>query len=252
MSNSRFIPHVLATCFLMLACCGTNEHPATAPSVPETEPEPVAALPATPTGKTSLDLSFTVDPTLSIGTIDTTLDPEGVILGPRKGVCKTPLKGSIKAALLTKPDGSRHLQITRVSLSTTKASELVYEWSALLGEIRCTIPTGQLKITDHQLAGPSPLDGRNSFAKEGNLFSVTCPAHILGSGLVLKEAVGERKENLDIPVTEPVSVAGSCNHQDGQLVLHIPRAVLRDHFDLGKATLDLVFTGDITATCPEP
>ena len=92
----------------------------------------------------------------------------------------------------------------------------------------------------------------NRFRASGNRFSVKCPSHIRGSGLVLAKAVGERRENLDIPVTEPVPVAGSCTQHNGELILRIPGAALRDHFDLGKATLDLVFTGDITATCPAP
>ncbi|MDE0827248.1 MAG: hypothetical protein OSA48_10660 [Akkermansiaceae bacterium] len=67
-----------------------------------------------------------------------------------------------------------------------------------------------------------------------------------------KQTVGERKISLDIPVTDAVQLSGSCSRKNQQLILKIPAAVLRDHFDIGEATIDLTFTADITATCPAP
>lgn len=239
---------------LLLSCGGpppTASVAAGAAAEPPSSPAPEpVSVPVS--GGPPVALTFAVDPARSVGTIDTILDPDGVTLGPRPGRCQVPLRGTIKGTLQGGAAGRGTIRLTAVSLATTRDAHLHYEWSVLLGEIHCTIPGGSLTITDHALGGPAALDGDRRFRSPVNRFSVRCPARIRGSGLVLGKAVGAKNENLDIPVTGEVPVSGSCERRGDQLVLRIPGAVLRDHFDLGDAGLALVFTGDITATCPAP
>lgn len=233
--------------------CSWNTRAIPSPTA-ATHPPSIEASPllAPSTAPRSFALTFTVDPKQTVGTIDTTLDPEGATLGPKQGRCRCPMRGTISARLIKHPDGYQRVQITDVSLATTTAAVLLYDWNILIGDIHTTIPAGNLKITDHKLTGPTPLDPNGHFLTSGNLFSVKCPSNIRGTGLVLKKAVGERKVSLDIPVTDAVQLSGSCSRKDQQLILKIPAAVLRDHFDIGEATIDLIFTADITATCPVP
>jgi hypothetical protein len=197
-----------------------------------------------------IHLKFAIQPTLSTGNIRTVLDPEGPALGPRSSECRTPLRGSISAKLTTDSVGTRSLRFEEIDLQTTSEGRLLYNWSPLIGTISTTLPPGVLRISDHHIPGACPLAPDGSFHRPGHQFTVDCAGEIEGRGLILGKAVGKFRSPLDIPVTDLVTVSGSLTRQDNEFVLHIPAAVLRDRFDLDGAALDLVFTGDITATAP--
>jgi len=247
---------ILLLPLLALAACQSPD-PGPADFV---EPRPIAATPVAapapapnplPLPKAAkINLKFTVQPSRSTGSIHTTLDPDGPALGPRASECRTPLRGSIRARLTTGPAGSRSLHLEDVELQATSEGRLLYKWSPLIGTISTTLPAGVLRITDHHIPGACPLTMNGNFQVPGNRFTVGCAGDIEGRGLILGQAVGKFRAPLDIPVTDLVTVSGSLTRQDDEFVLRIPSAVLRDRFDLDGAALDLVFTGDITATAP--
>lgn len=217
---------------------------ATPPERPTSLPGATAPLPQHP----KIQLKFTVQPSRSTGRIRTTLDPDGSTLGPRSSECHSPLRGSISAQLTTGADGSQSLQVKQIDLQTTSEGTFVYKWSPLIGHINTTLPAGILRISDHHIPGAYVLDDDGSFQSQGNKFTVDCLGHIEGHGLILGKAVGKYESRLDIPVTELVTVSGSLTRLDEEFTLHIPSAILQDSYTIDGASLNLVFTGDITAT----
>ena len=89
---------------------------ATTATAPFLQEEPLVAV-----KQTTVDqLTFKIDPARSRSQISTTLDPDG--LGARTSKCTCQLKGEVQAQLTTRPDGTRFLNIGRISLVTTSSA----------------------------------------------------------------------------------------------------------------------------------
>jgi hypothetical protein len=192
-------------------------------------------------------LEFHLDSSRSSGLIATTLDP--LHLGARHSRSRCPLQGTITAKLTTSPDGTRSLALDSINLATSTNTHLKYDWTHLIGSIRGIIPSGILTIKHHTFSGPLKIDSRGAFRRPGYRFKVGGVCRIQGHGLLLKKLVGQSEESLTIAKTKPVVLDGTLVRRAGKWILEIPATVLKERFELDPkgSTLDLVFTGKITA-----
>lgn len=192
-------------------------------------------------------LEFHLDSSESSGLIATTLDP--LHLGARHSRSRCPLQGTITAKLTTSPDGTRSLALHSIDLATSTKAHLKYDWTPLIGSIRGIIPSGILTIKHHTFSGPLIIDSRGAFRRHGFRFKIGGICRIQGHGLLLKKLVGQSEESLTIAKTKPVVLDGTLVRRAGKWILKIPSAVLNERFELDSkgSTLDLVFTGKITA-----
>ena len=194
-------------------------------------------------------LEFDVDPARTTGRISLAIDPKGSVLGVRKAHADAPLKGTMKVKLIEDPNtGKTTMAILDMHLTNTRAYDMNFAWGGLVGSMNVNIATGVLKIVPNDFSSTGILGTDKKFNLPRCYFTVLGHSQVKGKGLVLKKAVGNKKVNLTMKKTEPVDLKGSIDIQNGTGTLHIPSAVLRDHFDLDGTQLDLVFTADITAT----
>ena len=242
---------LILSCTGLLTSCGfwKNDPPSppAAPTValPDTSDTPTKPLLA-PTTRT---LEFTVDTERTTGTIDLSLDPKGNLLDLRKARGIAPLKGRVIVKITEDPNTQkRKISIQDISLTNTTAYDMDFTWGALVGNININIPKGVLRIIPNELTGTSLIDPQHTFILPQSYFTVLGHSQVKGSGLVLAKAVENKKANLTMKKTEPVTLQGSIKMEGSKATLHIPRAVLRDQFDLDGTQLGLIFTADITAT----
>lgn len=209
---------------------------------------PSLAVGPPPAGKIAVEhLQFEVDASRSTGLIATTLDP--LHLGARHSKCRCPLRGTIDAKLTTSADGTKSLALESIDLATNANGHLKYDWTPLIGSIKGLIPTGILTIKDHTIPGPLVIDQRGTFRRAGYRFKVGGTCKVQGHGLLLKKRVGQSEEDLTIAKTEPVVLNGTLIRRAGEWILRIPSALMKDRFEIDDegSTLDLAFTGNITA-----
>lgn len=215
-----------------------------------TLPAPVSIAPELNAPRISTQESiwvFNVDSNRTHGKIDLSLDPKGSLLGAKPARDSAPLSGQVIVTVKPRSDGTNSIQFNRVNLTNTAKLLMPFKWSRFLGKINVNIPAGVLKITGHSFPNQTIIGKNGTFSIPRNFFTVGGQARVLGSGLVLGKAVGQRKVNLTIKKTEPVILTGSLITKNGNATLRIPAAVMRDQFDLGNAQLELTFTGDIVA-----
>lgn len=191
---------------------------------------------------------FNVDPNRSKGIIGLSFDPQGSLLGAKPAQDIAPIKGQIHLTVSTDASGKRRIKLKDVILTNTAALAMPFHWSRLVGSISVNIPVKVLKISRNSFIKPCHLREDGSFCLPENYFTVRGNAKVAGSGLILSKAVGNRDVDLTIKKTEQVEVTGSITVRKGVATLRIPSAVMRDQFDMEGSMLDLVFTGDITAT----
>lgn len=239
-------------CAMSLTSCGFWKNDPPTPSVnltvvpPVASPPPPAAPPVAPVTRT---LVFKVDTQRSTGTIDLAMDPKGSLLGLRKTRGTAPLKGKITVKL-TEGSSTQKQQITilDIQLTNSAAYDMDFSWGALVGSMNVHIAKGVLRIIPNDLSPTSLIESQGLFSLPNSYFTVLGHSQVKGTGLVLTKAVGNKKVNLTMKKTEPVTLKGSITIADGKATLHIPRAVLRDQFDLDGTALGLIFTADITTT----
>lgn len=192
---------------------------------------------------------FTVNPKLTTGTIDLAMDPKGAMLGTRTARDVAALKGKVIVSITEHPvTGERQIAIKDMLLTNTAAYQMDFAWGALVGSISVHIPARVLRILPNQMDQACALESNKLFSLPQSYFTVLGHSHTRGHGLVLSRAVGNKKVDLTMKKTEPVALSGTVKVNNGTATLHVPRAVLRDRFDLDGTKLDLVFTADITAT----
>jgi len=236
---------------LLLSSCGFWKKdlptPPTQPQITPTVSSPSPSAP--PLLPTSRTLVFSVDSQLTTGTIDLAMNPKGAMLGTRQTSGTAPLSGKVVVKITEDPStGKKEMSIQDIRLTNTKAYNMNFSWGALVGSMSVNIAKGVLRILPNEMNRTSILEPNQPFTLPQSYFTVLGHSQVRGKGLVLAKAVGNKKVNLTMKKTEPVTLRGTITTKAGVTTLRIPQAVLRDHFDLDGTQLGLVFTADITAT----
>jgi len=252
-------PHILRSLIALftvaLASCGFwKNNPIPLSNTTQPKP-PIQISQEVPKSTTPLNQQvtrtweFDVDPALTSGTIDLAMDPKGAVLGTRTARDAAAIRGKIIVKVIEdSSSGNRRMSIQDIRLTNTEAYHMDFSWGALVGSITVDIPAKVLRIIPNSMKQQCIIEPNKSFSLPQCYFTVLGHSHTRGHGLVLNKAVGNKKVDLTMKKTEQVSLRGTIKEANGIATLHIPRAVLRDHFDLDGTRLDLVFTADITAT----
>ncbi len=236
-------------CAVFLPACGFWKNDPAPPPIASTVVPTDSGQLMTSFAPTTKTVEFTIDTTRSTGTIDLSIDPKGGLLGSRKAHDTAALKGKVIVRIQEdRSTGKQQISLQDIRLTNIKGYDMDFTWGALVGNINVRIARNVLQIIPNHLSHTSLLSAQDTFVLPQSYFSVLGYSQVKGSGLVLTKAVGNKKVNLTMKKTEPVTLRGTIKMIGNQAILHIPRAVLHDQFDLDGTQLGLVFTADITAT----
>ncbi|MGB0774226.1 MAG: hypothetical protein ACPG32_02235 [Akkermansiaceae bacterium] len=254
---------VLALGALALPSCGlwkkphfTTNPPATSmpasPVAPAPEVIPAPLDPSLPAPSQTQTWVLRLNPNKSTGKLDLTLDPNRALVGERAARSHTPLQGTVTLKVQPLRDGRLRFSLTKIHLTNQNAMNMHFQWAGLIGSIQVSIPPKVLKISHHSSSQQGIVSVNQRFSTARNYFTVGGTARVSGRGPVMSRGVGARNVDLTIRKTEPVTLTGTLSVRNGIATLHIPRAVMKDKFDMEGTDLGMVFTGEIFATGKVP